>query len=161
MPRFAAILSVLLISSSAAAIHKVPEDEPIATVEIHDKWQVKQLGEGLDASSRDGALHFLVVPVEGRKVAETMGEAMRYIRGSGGIVVRPESRKNESGNINGTDVENAAWDGKNKSGDIKIRFTVFSLNNDKRLLAASWGSPAAEKKYRADLKKMLESIKNA
>jgi hypothetical protein len=161
MQKFAAFLCLLLVTSAVAATHKVPEDEPIATVVIPNKWQIKQIGEAIDARSSDGTLHFLVTPVEGRKVAETMGEVMRYIRGSAGIVVKPESRKNEAGNINGIDVQHATWQGKNKSSDVTIRFTVFSLNDDKRLLAASWGPPATEKKYRADLKKMLESIKKA
>ena len=90
-----------------------------------------------------------------------MGEAMRYIRNSGGIVVRPESRKNEAGKINGTDVQHVTWQGKNKSGDVTIRFTAYSLNQDKPLVAVYWGSPAAEKKYWLDLKKMLESIRKA
>jgi hypothetical protein len=152
---------LLLVASAIAATHKVPEEEPIATVAIPNKWQSKQVGEAMEARSPDGKLHFMVAPVEGRKVAETMGEVMRYIRGLGGIVVSPESRKNETGNINGTDVQHLTWQGKDKSGDIKIRFTVFLLSDDKRLLAAYWGSPAAEKKYQADLKKMLESIKKA
>jgi len=161
MQRFAAFLFLLLAASAAAATHKVPSDEPMATVEIPDKWKIKQSGEVIDASSQDGKLHFLVTPVEQKKVAETMGEAMRYIRGTGGIVVRPESRKNEAGNINGIDVQHASWQGKDKSGEVEIQFTLFSLSNDKRLLAACWGSPAAKKKYQADLKKMLESIKKA
>lgn len=161
MRSFIAVPFLLLVASAVAAIHKVPEEEPIATVAIPNKWQVKQIGEAIDARSSDGTLHFLVTPVEQKKVAETMGEVMRYIRGSGGIVVKPESRKNEAGTINGTDVQHATWQGKDKSGDVTIRFTVFSLSDDKRLLAACWGSPAAEKKYQADLKKMLESIKKS
>lgn len=161
MQKFAAFLCLWLVASAVAATYKVPKDEPIATVAIPNKWQIKELGEAIDARSSDGTLHFLVTPVEQKKVAETMGEAMRYIRGTGGIVVRPESMKKEAGNISGIDVQHVTWLGKDKSGDVKIRFTVFSLSNDKRLLAAYWGSPAAEKKYQAALKKMLESIRNA
>jgi hypothetical protein len=160
MRRFTALPFLLLVTCAVAAIQKVPNNEPIATVEIPDKWQIKQTGEVIKACSVDGTLHFLITPAE-QKVAETMGEAMRYIRNTGSIFVRPETRKNEPGNINGMDVQHITWLGKDKSGDMKIRFTVFLLSNDKRLLAAYWGSPASEKKYQADLKKMLESIKKA
>lgn len=161
MQRFAVFSFLLLVGPAFAATHKVPEDEPIATVEIPDKWQTGQRGEAIEATSPDGAVHFLVVPPERNKVAEAMGEAMRYIRNSGGIVVRPESRKDEAGKINGTDVQHVTWEGKNKSGDVTIRFTAYSLSQDKPLVAVYWGSPAAEKKYWLDLKTMLESIRKA
>jgi hypothetical protein len=161
MRKFTALPFLLLVASAFAATHKVPNDEPIATVEIPDKWQTAQRGEAIEASSPDGALHFLVTPVEQKKIAEAMGEAMRYIRNTGEIVVRPDTRKNETGTINGIDVQHVTWQGNAKSGDVKMQFTVFSLTKDKPLLAVYWGSPAAEKKYEADLKKMLESIRQA
>src|ERR1700730_1457998 len=160
MQRFAAFLFLLLVASAVAAIHNVPEEEPIATVAIPDKWQIKQIGEAMDARSPDGTLHFLVTPVDRGKVSETMGEAMRYIRGTGGIVFRPDSRKIEAGDTNGIDAQHLMWLGKDKSGDVKARFTVFLLK-DQPLVAVYWGSPAAEKKYQAALNKMLESLKRA
>lgn len=161
MPKLIVWFSLVCIVPAFAGTHKVPEDEPIATVDISDEWQIKQSGEAVEASSPDGALHFLVMPPEQNKVAETMGEAMRHIRNTGGIVVRSDSRKNETENINGFDVQHVTWQGKDKSGDVKIRFTVFSLSNDKPLVAVYWGSPAAERKYQTDLKKMLGSIRKA
>jgi hypothetical protein len=149
MQRLAAFLFLVAAASAFAATHKVPDGEPPAAVEIPDKWQTAQRGEAIEGSSPDGAVHFLVVPPERNKVAEAMGEAMRYIRNSGGIVVRPESRKNEAGKINGTDVQHVTWEGKNKSGDVTIRFTAFSLSKGEPLLTVYSGPPAAEKNTRS------------
>ena len=159
------ILSTLLCCalgiSTFGATHKIPPEEPIATVTIPDKWRSKELGEGMEASSADGALRVLVVPAEGTKVTETMGEAMRYLRSISGITVNADSLKNEPGKLNGMDVRQITWQGKDKNGDVKISFTILFIAEKKPLLVAYWGSPNAEKKHQAELKEMLKSIKKA
>jgi len=91
MRKFAAFLCVALVTPALSATHKVPADDPIATIQIPDKWQSKELGEGVEATSPDGAVCFLVVPAEANKVAESMGEAMRYLRSKSGITVKSDS----------------------------------------------------------------------
>jgi hypothetical protein len=154
-------ICALLATSAFSATHKVPEDNPIVTIEIPDEWQTKEVGESIQATAPGDPVHILVVPPEGSKIAETMGEAMRYIRGTGGIVVRADSIKNELGKLNDMDVRHVSWDAKDKNGDVKIRFTIVSLAQRKSVLVACWGSPAAEQKHEADLKKILQSIKVA
>jgi hypothetical protein len=99
------------------------------------------------------------VPPEGSKIAETMGEAMRYIRGTGSIVVKADSVKKEPGELNDMDVRKLSWDAKDKNGDVKIQFTIVALARRKSVLVACWGPPAAEQKHEADLKRILQSIK--
>jgi hypothetical protein len=159
MQKFAAIVCVTLATSSFAAIHKVPRDEPMATVQVPDKWKTKELGEGVEASSPDGAISFLVIPAEGMKVAESVGEVMRYLRNRDGITVRADSIKNEQGKLNGVATKTMSWQGKDRKGDVEIRFVILLLADNKPLIAAYWGSPEAEKKHETELKKMLESIK--
>lgn len=147
------------IAPTSGATHKILTEEPIATVAIPDKWQTTERADNIEAISPESALHFLIVVPEGRKIAEAMGEAMRYLRNSGGIVVQAESMKKEPGKLNGMETQNVSWNGKDKNGDIKIRFRIIPIAEDKSLLAASWASPAAEKKHQAELDKMLKSIK--
>ena len=160
MRKFAAFLCVALVTPALSATHKVPADDPIATIQIPDKWQSKELGEGVEATSPDGAVCFLVVPAEANKVAESMGEAMRYLRSKSGISVKSDSIQHEQGKLNGMETKKVSWQGKDmKGGDVKIRFTIVSMPENKPLLAAYWGSPEAEKKHEAELNKILLSIK--
>jgi hypothetical protein len=158
------VVSVLLCAGSIApaisATHKVPGDEPIASVTIPDSWRTREFGECVEATSPDGAVFFLVMPAE-RKIAESMGEAMRYLRNRGGITVKSETRKDESGKLNGMEVRNVSWQGKNSKGDVKICFAVVSVAENKPLLVAYWCSPEAEKKHRKGLDKILQSIAKA
>ena len=91
MLKFAISICVLLTTPVFSATHKVPEDEPIVTIEIPDEWQTKEIGESIQATAPSDPYHILIVPPEGSKIAETIGEAMRYIRNTGGIVVKADS----------------------------------------------------------------------
>jgi hypothetical protein len=148
-----------LVGSAFSATYNVPRDEPIATVRIPEKWQTKEYEERVEATSPDGAVCVLVMPPEGNKIAESMGEVMRYIRGTGGITVKAETLKREQGKLNGLEVKNFSWLGKDEKGNIKIRFTIVSLPDKKSLLVAYWTSPEAEKKHQTELTKILQSIK--
>ena len=161
MLNFVILLCALLATPVFATVHKVPEEEPLITVEIPDDWQTKEVGESIQATAPADPVHVLIVPPEGSKIAETMGEAMRYIRNTGGIVVKADSLKKEPGKLNGLDTRQLSWEGKDKNGDVKIKFTIVSLAERKSLLVACWGSSKAEQKYEADLKKIFQSIKKA
>ena len=137
MLKVAISICVLLATPAFSATHKVPEDEPIVTIEIPDDWPTKEVGESLQATAPGDPVHILVVPPEGSKVAETMGEAMRYIRNTGGIVVRADSIKKEPGKLNGLDTQQLSWEGKDKNGDVKIQFTIVSLAQRKSVLVSS------------------------
>ena len=159
MRKFIAFLCVVLVTPAFSATHKVPADDPIATIQIPDKWQSKEVGEGVEATSPDGAVHLLVMPVEANKIAESMGEAMRYLRNRDGITVKSDSVKQEQGKLSGMETRNVSWQGKDMKGDVKIRFTIVSIAEKQPLLVACWGSPEAEKKHEAELNKILQSIK--
>jgi hypothetical protein len=161
MQKLAAVLSVVLASSSFAATHKVPPDDPFATLQVPDKWAVKEIGEGIEATSPDAAVSFVVTPVEGTKVNESIGEVMRYLRNRDGITVTADSIKNEKGKLNGMETQNVSWQGKDKKGDVEIRFVIPTVREKKLLILAYWCSPQAEKKHEAELKKMLQSVKPA
>jgi hypothetical protein len=150
-----------LLASALAGTYKVPRDEPLAAVQIPDGWQTKERDELVETSSPDGALRFLILRPEANKINASMGEVMRYIRNTGGIMVKAESVNKELGKLNGMDAVHISWEGKGKNGDVKIRFSIVSIAQNRILLVAFWGSPIAEKKYHAELNKMLKSIKNA
>lgn len=159
------VLSVLLcagwMAPANSAPHKVPRDQPIATVAIPDKWQTREFEERVETTSPDGAVFFLMMPAESGKIAESMGEAMRYLRNRGGITVKADTRKDESGKLNGTEMRNVSWQGKDSKGDVTIRFSIVFITDDKPLLVVYWCSPEAEKKHRGGLNKMLQSIRKA
>jgi hypothetical protein len=150
-----------LFASALAGTYKVPPDEPLAALQIPDKWQTREQGEMIETVSPDGAWRLLVTRPEPNKIAESMGEVMRYIRNTGGITVKAESLKRERRKLNGMDARCISWEAKDKNGDVEISFNVVSIAENKPLLVALWGSPAAEKKYRTESNKILKSIRKS
>ncbi len=148
----------VLVPSTFAETHNVPADEPIISVRVPDKWHSKEHGEYLEAASPDGAVSFLVLPAESRKINEAMSEAMRYLRGKSGIRVRADSVKREEGQLNGMNVKNVSWQGKNQQGDVNISFKIISIPEKKPMLVCYSASPDAEKKHQKELDKILQSI---
>ena len=161
MLKFAIFVSAVLLTPAYAGLHKVPDEEPLITIDIPDEWQTKEVGESIQATVPGDSFHFMVVPPEGTKVAETMGEAMRYIRNSSGIMVKADSIKNETGKLNDMEVRHVFWEGKDKNGSVNIQFTIVFLTARKAVLLASWGPPEAEQKHKEALKKIFQSIKKA
>jgi len=155
---FSALLCLGLLAPAFGRKHQVPPDEPIVTVEVPDKWKTTERGEHIEAISPDGAVSFLVMPAEAKKINEAMGEAMRYLRNKDGITVKADSMKREAGQLNGMDVKHVSWLGKNQKGDVKINFQILSVPEGKPVIVAYWASPDAEKKHSKELNKMLQSI---
>jgi hypothetical protein len=159
MRKLAIWVCLVLAVPVFARTHKVPSDAPIATVQIPDQWQTKERGEFVEAISPDGAVCFLIGVAEASKTAESIGEVMRYLRNRDNITVRSDSMKREQGKLSGFDVWNMSWQGKDKNGDVEIRFIIVSIAENRSLLNAYWGSQEARKKHQAELDKMLQSIK--
>ncbi|GEM_PF-1895782 len=151
----------VLVATALGGTHKIPPGEGIATVQIPDKWQTKEQGELVEGISPDGAVYFLIIPVEHRKVGESIGEALRYIRSRGGIVVDSKSLTQRTGKFKDGDAHFASWKGKNETGAVEIKFVSFAVAPDELLVAAWWGAPDALKKYQSELDKILQSVRKA
>jgi hypothetical protein len=152
-------MCLVFATSALASTHKVPEDEPIATIQIPNHWQTKEVGESVTAASPDGTVSFLVTRGEGTKIAESIGEVMRYLRNRDSITVEADSIKKTSGKLKDMEITNMSWKGKDKKGAVEISFTIVWIAENKALIVAHWGSPEAEKKHGTEVNKMLQSIK--
>src|SRR5438552_2163696 len=126
----ATLFCAVIGTTATGASHNVPLDEPIATVQTPDKWQTKEYEERIEVSSPDSAISFMVVLPEGSKIAEAMGETMRYIRNRDGIVVQSDSFKKESDTLNGVKVQNVSWQGKGRKGEVEIKFVVLKISEN-------------------------------
>jgi hypothetical protein len=148
-----------MVAPLLSATHRVPQEKPVVAISIPDKWHTKEFEEGLQGASSDGSVHFLVVLTETNKTAESIGEAMRYVRNKGGITVKSGSGKRERGMLNGIELLKLSWDGQNSNGRVTIQFAIVSISKKQPLLVAYWGSPQAQRKHRAELDAILKSIK--
>lgn len=154
----AIVLILLFVGSISARTYRVPEDEPVARISVPDGWKTAQREEYLDSTIPHGAGHLLVLPVEGQKPAETMLDAMRYIRRHGTVKVDARSEKRETLKVGATSLRTFSWDATEKNQAIRIRCHLFSDLKGKRLLVTWWGPVEGAKKYQRELDQVLESV---
>jgi hypothetical protein len=145
----------------AAGTFSVPQDDPIAKVRLPKKWKTNIHPEFVEAVAPDGATHLMVLPVEGSKVAESIGEALRYIRGTGAILIKPDSMKDENTTVKGRHSRRLSWDATSNDRAVRIHCHVVPVADDKQLLIIFWGSLEAEKKYRRELDEIFETLQAA
>jgi hypothetical protein len=158
MRHYAAALCCALVTTAGAGTFRVPSDEPIAAVRLPETWKVHEHAEFVEAITPEGAFHLLVLPAEGHKVAESVGEAMRYIRRMGTVTVKGDTQKQESGELKGKPFRTFSWDGTDNGEPIRIQCYILSAIEGKPLLVFVWGSLEPGKKYQADVRRVLETV---
>ena len=159
MKNFAVACAVLIaVASGLANTRKVPPEEPFATIRIPDDWQIKEHPEIIEATPPDKTVCLLIAAVERNKAAETIGETMQYLRNRDRIVMKSESRHDEEGRINAIPAHFVSWQGKNKDGDMELKFTIVTLGKSQSLVAAYDGSLSALEKHHSELDEILKSI---
>ena len=158
MKYYAFLFCLGLAGGAGAGTYPVPQDEPVVSVKIPEKWKVQEHDEFIEGTTPDGTMHVLALAVEGTKVAESLGEGVRYIRNSGGVVINADSARHETTTLKGKPVKRLSWDAHDQKGEIKLHCHVISGKNDKPALLFFWGSLEAEKKYDRELGQILETI---
>ena len=143
---------------ACAGTYPIPHDEPVIAVKIPEKWKVQEHEEFVEATVPDGTMHVLALAVEGTKVAESLGEGIRYIRNTGGIVLKSDSAKHEATTLKGKPLRSLSWDGRDQKGEIKLQCHVVPGKNDKPALLFFWGTADAHKKYQGELSEILGTI---
>lgn len=154
----ALFLSLALVGPVFPGTHRIPEDEPIATVRIPDDWKVETHGECVEGITAKGAVHVLTMPVEGHQAAESMAEAMRYIRRTGTVVVNADGIKRETATVKGKQLQIVSWEATDRGTPIKIRCHVLSVGESGQLLIVFWGPIEAGKRYQSQIDGILESV---
>jgi hypothetical protein len=152
-------LAVTPITTSFAVTVPVPNDESVATVEIPNDWRRQETGEFLELTTPDGVFHVLFLSPEGKKVGESIGEAIRYIRRDGAITVKPGSLKRDTSKFRGRDMSMLSWQGDARNQPIDIRCYVIPITTSDTFLAVAWGSTEAHQQYGAPFRRLLDSLK--
>jgi hypothetical protein len=149
-----------LVSPAFAATHKVPEENPVATVNAPAGWKTENYDKGVELTSDDGEVYIAVEETDAKGVEKSMDEAMDYLKKKG-VTVDGKSVKQSEGKINGNDSVMVSWDGQDEEGPAKIQLMIVSVTADKGVLFLYWASPEGEKKHQSDISAIAQSVKKA
>ena len=157
-------LAVLLYAAVTlplvAGTHKVPSEDPVATVTIPDEWKTDNVEGGIEATSNDGEVYLAIEETDSDSIKESLDEAVKYLK-SKGVTVTESSMKQEEGKLGEMDVVDISWNGKDEDGPAKISLTIVAVTKTRGLLVIYWASPTGEKKHAQALAGIAKSITKA
>jgi hypothetical protein len=87
-----------------------------------------------------------------------MIESLKYLTKKG-VTVNTDSAKQSNATVNGLNVVDISWSGKDSDGACEVSLSIVVVTAKKCLLLTYWGSPEGKKKYDKDLQAIAESIK--
>jgi hypothetical protein len=156
----AVLLSLAFCLPGLAGTHKVPRDEPVATITIPDEWKTEEIDGGIEATSSDGEVYLAIEATDSDSIKESVAEASKYLK-SKGVTVTDSSMKQEDGKLGEMDVVDISWDGKDEDGPAKISLRIVAVTKTEGLLVIYWASPTGAKKHAEALTAIAKSITKA
>lgn len=153
-------LTAVLALPSFGKTYKLPKDEPLCSIDFPKSWTVKVEDEALDANSDDEEIYINIEVNDGDSIEGAIDETFGYLK-KNKVIVDKKTQKQTEGKLNGMDMVDFSWDGKDADGPTKVSLTIVQVNKKKALLILYWASPEGEKKHQADLEAIIKSLKKA
>jgi hypothetical protein len=154
-----AFLATLLAVPALAATHKIPEDNPIVTVDVPDKgWTTKQIAGGIEVNDDDDEVYLSIQGIDGNNAGETVAAAIAYLTRQG-VTLDPSTKTEKEGKLGDFPVTDIGWKGKDKDGDVLIHLTIVTVTPQRGVLFTYWASPKGDKELDAAISAMVGSIK--
>ena len=150
-----------LLASAWASDFKLPDKSPVASFSIPASWKPAEYEDGVEAVSDDDSVYLAVEATDLSStsvIEDAMKASLSYLEKKG-VTVDQSTAKQTQGKLNGMDVIDVSWRGKDSEGDCNVSLTVVVASANKGLLLTYWASPEGEKKNSQDLAQILHSIK--
>jgi hypothetical protein len=155
----AAVLALVFAAPAAAETYKIPDDAPIATINVPDDgWDVTMIDRGIEASTDDDEVYLAIEGVPMKNLVELVGDTVKYLNRAG-VSVDKATEKETTGTINGMEMHDIGWGGKDKDGDVLVHLMIVAVTPKQAVLFTYWASPEGDKKYDEQIVKIIRSIK--
>lgn len=163
MKKIAIFAAVLALAATPALAKKmsVPEDNPIATVEIPDDWQPDSIDRGAEGTSPDNTTYIAVEEVDGADAKAATSESIDLFQ-KDSMKIDESSMKTNDIDFGGKKGVDITVNGTNKDGPQNLEIVLMPTPTDgKFLLLTYWGTPDGAKANKAALDKIQESLSPA
>lgn len=157
----AIVLACALVAPAMAKTLTIPESDPLVNIEVPDSgWEVTKIARGVEISTADDELYLAIKATGAASTKELIDQAVNYLKREG-VTIDLKTQKESQGKVNGFDVADVGWEGKDKDGDVVIHLTVMSITPEREILFTYWASPKGDKKYDPETAKIFQSVKKA
>jgi hypothetical protein len=156
---YAAVLASLLGAPALAETHKIPNDNPIVTVDVPDKgWTASKIDRGIEVSDDDDEVYLAIEGMEMKDIPTMVKDAIGYLA-RGGVRIDTSTEKKVDGKLGNFDVYDIGWEGKDQDGDVLVHLTIVRITRERGVLFTYWASPTGDKENDEAITKMVKSIR--
>lgn len=152
------LLAPALAASLSAGTFKLPDDDPVASITIPDSWEPEEVKRGVEAKSPDGEVYMAVEFATSKNIDKVTTEGIDFLKEQG-VTIDKSTQKENKFEVNGMEVQELIWTGKDKDGDAIVSLAFVGVSDTKALMVTYWASPEGEKKNQAALGKILQTLK--
>lgn len=155
----AAFLTMALTATVAnAKTFSIPNDDPVATIDIPGEWSPDTFDTGVEATSSDSGIYLSAESVKATDISGAVSDTLKTL-GKQGLVIDPSSKKVTDFEGNGLKFHDFAYKGKDKDGPTNFDLTLVETHTPGIYLMLSyWGSDDAEKANDKALTGIVQSI---
>jgi hypothetical protein len=155
----ATISALLLPSASFAEKLSFPSEKPIAEITIPDSWEPEETETGIQATSPDSAIYLSIDIANQKTTDKVIDDAVAFLEDNG-VKIDASTQKQSEDKINGMDMANFDWEGKDKDGAVNIGLSLVSPQPGKLLVITYWGTKGEQEKHADALLKLIGSLKS-
>jgi opacity protein-like surface antigen len=154
----ATVAAVLLPSASFAETLQFPSEKPIAEITIPDSWEPEETETGIQATSPDSAIYLSIDVANEKTTDKVIDDAVAFLE-ENGVKIDASTQKQSEDKVNGMEMSNFDWDGKDADGDANIGLSLVSPQPGKLLIITYWGTKGEQEKHAEALLKLIGSLK--
>jgi hypothetical protein len=154
------VLAALLPGIGQAKTLEFPSDAPIAEIAIPDAWNPEETDTGIQATSEDSAIYLSIDIADEKTTDKVIDDAIAFLE-KNGVKIDGSTQKKSDEQINGMDMTNFDWTGKDDDGAVNVGLSLLSPKAGKLLVITYWGSQGTQEAHASELQGIISSLKAA
>jgi hypothetical protein len=153
-----AVVPCAFVATAQAKEFQLPDANPAVSVTLPDSWKPEAIDTGAEATSPDGGAYIALETSPAKGVNDLIDSDIEFLK-KNKVTIDPATQQSQDTKVNGMPVTFLRWTGKDEDGPTAVTLVIFGVSDKLILLMTAWASPAAEKKFSADLDSTVASVK--
>jgi hypothetical protein len=161
MKTLLALIAVAFLTtlSAHAKTFKLPNDDfAIATIDMPDSWQPKEVENGIEGQSADSAVYMSIVAVGSDKGMNAEIDDVFEMLKTHNVVLDDSTKKENKFKVGSFDATELLFQAKDEDGPAAVSISFVPIK-DKLVIITYWVTTAKEKEHQAEVGKIVNSLK--
>lgn len=161
MKKLLTLLTVAIVGalSAHAKTFKLPNDDfAIASIDMPDSWNPKEVDTGVEGQSPDDAVYMSIVAVGSEKGMNAEIDDIFEMIKTHNVTLDESTKKENKFKVGSFDANELLFQGKDDDGPAAISITFVPIK-DKLVIITYWVTTAKEKEHQAEVGKIVNSLK--